>query len=181
MNNKKRKIIETSFELFCSNGFNATGINIIIDKSKVSKMMMYYYFKNKEELIIEVLEFAHNIFVENVLQKVEKSKASAKKKILSLFEILFEISKEKDLVRCVFINATAEFSDIKNPIHQVTIRHQKSIEDFIKNALKKDGFTDVKYLARTINLTLQGALVMVQTTNDKKYYLDAKKLVAKIL
>jgi AcrR family transcriptional regulator len=49
--------VEAAFKLFTENGFYATGVDLIMHESKVSKRTMYVYFPTKNDLIVAVLEF----------------------------------------------------------------------------------------------------------------------------
>ncbi len=46
---KRDLLVETALDLFCSDGFHATGIDKILAESGVAKMTMYKHFKSKDE------------------------------------------------------------------------------------------------------------------------------------
>lgn len=178
---KKETIIKTATELFVKNGFRITGINEIIKKSKVAKMTLYKYFKTKDELIIAVLENVHEKFVINFLNKIDNQELKPDEKIINLVKMLHETSVKAKNVRCIFINASAEFSDINNPICKIAYNHKLSSELFFKKQLGKLKISDASYLARIINTLTQGALVMAQIGDDKKYYKDIIKIIKHLI
>ena len=47
----KDKIIKGAIEEFAENGYKAASTNSICKKAKVSKGLIYYYFKSKEETL----------------------------------------------------------------------------------------------------------------------------------
>lgn len=53
---KKRKILEKSFELFRKNGYTDTKVEDITKTLGISKGSFYTYFKTKEELLYELLK-----------------------------------------------------------------------------------------------------------------------------
>jgi len=53
--NIKDKIIESTFKLFITEGYNVS-INKITDKAGVSKGGLYHYFRNKDELLEVVIK-----------------------------------------------------------------------------------------------------------------------------
>lgn len=178
---KKDLLIQTSLKLFCFEGFNKTGIDRILAESGVSKMTMYKYFKTKDDLIIAALNHAHNSFVENILNNISATKISPKAKIIKLFDTLQNFTKEQDVVRCVFINASAEFPDLNNPIHQAATQHKLSMEKFVFDLLKEMKAKNPKHTARVITTLLQGSLVLAQIVDDKSYYSNSKKVIKDIL
>lgn len=52
----KQKIIEAACDLFHGQGVHATGIEEILQKSGAGKSQFYHYFKNKDDLVHEVLQ-----------------------------------------------------------------------------------------------------------------------------
>ena len=52
------KIIENAMELFSEKGYDAASMNQIAKKSGVSKGDIYHHFESKEELLVNVCEYA---------------------------------------------------------------------------------------------------------------------------
>lgn len=52
----RNKILSASIELFVTDGYEKASIEAISKKAGVSRMMIYYYFKNKEEILISILQ-----------------------------------------------------------------------------------------------------------------------------
>ena len=53
----RAKLIETARELFHKNGVRATSIDQILEVSGTGKSQFYHYFKGKEDIVHEVLQF----------------------------------------------------------------------------------------------------------------------------
>lgn len=53
---KKERIILVAKDLFLKKGFASTSINLIQKETRVSKGLIYYHFKNKDDLAIAVLD-----------------------------------------------------------------------------------------------------------------------------
>ncbi|HNI97650.1 MAG TPA: TetR/AcrR family transcriptional regulator, partial [Leptospiraceae bacterium] len=49
-------LMQTSLELFASNGFNGTSMEMIARKAGVSKGLAYTYFASKNEILIEIIK-----------------------------------------------------------------------------------------------------------------------------
>ena len=52
----KQKIINASLELFAAKGYAGTSMNDIISKTGISKGGVYWHFKSKEDLFVQVIE-----------------------------------------------------------------------------------------------------------------------------
>lgn len=60
----KQKILDTAETLFAQQGFDATGIDQIAKTAGITKSLIYYYFKSKDE----ILNFLFNDFIKNTLE-----------------------------------------------------------------------------------------------------------------
>lgn len=49
---KRREIVRVAGRLFCKQGFQATSLNDIAGEMGMTKTVIYYYFRNKEEIFI---------------------------------------------------------------------------------------------------------------------------------
>jgi len=52
----REKILSAALELFAKKGFHATSISQIAKKAKISKGLMYNYFKSKDRLLDELIQ-----------------------------------------------------------------------------------------------------------------------------
>jgi len=50
----KQKILDTAEKLFSQNGFHATSVNKIAKEANVNKALIYYYFKDKNDLVVSL-------------------------------------------------------------------------------------------------------------------------------
>lgn len=61
--NKKNRIIEAGFELICENGYYNTNTAEIAKKADVSTGIVYQYFKDKHDILMEAIEkYGDDIF-----------------------------------------------------------------------------------------------------------------------
>lgn len=63
---KRARLIGAAVQEFTERGFEAASYNKIIERSGLSKGVVYYYFDNKEALLRTVLEDACGRFVQNM-------------------------------------------------------------------------------------------------------------------
>ena len=55
---KKERIVSEAIRLFCEKGYEATSVREIVEAVGVTKPVLYYYFKNKDELFRHIIENA---------------------------------------------------------------------------------------------------------------------------
>ena len=72
MNRTKRKIFETSMNLFATKGYDATSIEEITSIVGVAKGTLYYHFSSKEEIFNFLIEEGMKLLQNSMTIKVER-------------------------------------------------------------------------------------------------------------
>jgi AcrR family transcriptional regulator len=65
--NTRLKMTQVALDLFHQKGINATSVDEILEKSGTGKSQLYHYFKNKDGLIYEVLQYFYGQLKNNQL------------------------------------------------------------------------------------------------------------------
>lgn len=58
---RRREILKQAAHLFLEHGYEATTINLIAERSRVSKQGLYYHFKSKRELMVSIMSHALDV------------------------------------------------------------------------------------------------------------------------
>ncbi len=88
---RRQEIIQAALECFSRNGYYATTMDEVATAANLSKALIYYYFKNKQELFLAVLDAWLSGF-DHVLAAVDPS-ASAEQKLRLLGRVSVEMSE----------------------------------------------------------------------------------------
>lgn len=98
MNEKKKRIIETSITLIADKGFFSTSIQEIAEKSGLSKGAFYLHFRSKDELLLKIFEYYYNL-VSDKMSEVSDEKLAPKENFINQLEAQFkEILKHKNFI-----------------------------------------------------------------------------------
>tara|TARA_R110002073_G_scaffold314842_1_gene487233 strand:+ start:129 stop:683 length:555 start_codon:yes stop_codon:yes gene_type:complete len=173
---KREQIIDVALKLFYKDGFNATGVEKIREAANVSKKTLYNHFKSKDELILTVLRRRDEQFRNNFMRAVERFGATPAERLEAVFDAADEWFNSKDFCGCMFINASAEFTDADNPCHIFAAEHKRLMHDYIKDLAKKADVENPNELSEQLNLLIEGATVQAHVSGDKSAALRAKKM-----
>lgn len=88
----KRRIVECATRLFASKGYAATSVREIVAGAGVTAPVLYYYFKSKEGIFLEITREGHRQFVE-MLTSVQEMKGTAREKITRLVVEMYRIHR----------------------------------------------------------------------------------------
>ena len=181
MSDRREHLIDTAIDLFAENGFHATGIDLILDKSGVSKKTLYRHFRSKDELILAALKKYDGLFRNGFMRQVEASAADPYGRLMAVFDVADAWFRQNNFYGCMFINATGEYSDLDTPIRQVCKGFKAMMRQFIGDLCRQIGAPDPDELADEIALLLEGAIVTAQVSQDRSRAANVAKTAAKAL
>lgn len=137
---KQLRIINAGFEYFGKYGYKNANTEDIARRAEISKGLLFYYFKNKEQFYLYLCEFCQNLMLENL-------KTNEFQKITDFFELL-------DFATKIKLKIIAEYPFITdfsiNIISDRTEKADSEKENYINSALH-DSF-DVYF--QNIDVTL---------------------------
>jgi len=183
---RKNDLLKTAYGLFNQHGFHATGIDRILQESGVSKATLYKYYRSKEELIVAVLERRHQqlseAFDEALAQhSAEHPDALPEQRLWVIFDALEEWIKSDKFYGCNFINASAEYSNPDDAIHQLASRHKFEFKTLLAKQLDHLEAGRADALAERILLLIDGAIVSAQVRGLQQGLEHARVMTAMLL
>lgn len=141
----KERILEKTFVLFHKQGYNATGINQIIEEAKVAKASFYQHFKSKEDLCVAFLNQRHDFWF-NELLKFTANAEGLNSKITASFDFLIFMNQKENFRGCSFLNILSEIPSDNTKILSVIQSHKNDLRVFFKDILKDEALSDHVYL-----------------------------------
>lgn len=136
MNKTKRKIFETSMELFAKKGYEATSIEEITATVGVAKGTLYYHFSTKEEIFNFLVEEGMKLLKNSVDIKCSKLENSIDKlKAIILIQIKI-IAKYENFISMLLSQIWG--GEPRNKMcREYTFEYINMIEEIIKEGIKK--------------------------------------------
>lgn len=68
----REAILKVALNLFCNRGYDAVGVQEIVDKAGITKPTLYYYFGSKQGLLKEILDSNSTVLGRMLNDAVEK-------------------------------------------------------------------------------------------------------------
>ncbi|GLI33426.1 TetR/AcrR family transcriptional regulator [Desulforhabdus amnigena] len=98
---KKACILHAAAKIFADKGYAGTSVREIVEAAGVTKPTLYYYFKNKEDLYIKLVDETMHAFC-SVLDESLTVRGKMRKCLLALYTHLYELMRDHvDFVRLV--------------------------------------------------------------------------------
>lgn len=164
-------ILKTGLDMASRLGLECVTIGALAKATRLSKSGLFAHFQSKENLQVEILNHAADLFWENVVAPALKAEAG--------------IPRIKALVRqwvrwgstlgggCIFVSASSDFSDRPGKVRDVLLKQQQmwldSLQRIALSAVKVGDFRseiDAKQFAFDLYSLLLGVHLYYQLLND---------------
>jgi len=172
---KREELIKTALMLFAKKGIHATGIDMIVERSGVTKKTLYAHFRSKEELVLAVLRQYDGMARNEFMRRVESGGKAPKARLLAIFDFAERWFQQSNFYGCLFINTIGEYSDKDTPIRQICKEYKKLLKFYIYSLCEQAGAKDPQALAEELALLLEGATVTAQVSQSPKTAQLAKR------
>lgn len=177
-------MLDTASQLFYHQGYNATGINQILEESSVAKASLYTHYGSKDELGVAYLKAAREEWFSGLTGFTGK-KSAAIDKLLACFDFLEQNLKQHHFRGCKFINMMAEITDASKAMQQQILEHKTRLRKFIGKLAAEARPAAAKLppdvLADTVYLLFEGAIVESKICKDTWPVKVAKRTIRNLL
>ena len=132
--NTKELLLRVAVNLFSQKGYLDTSIRDIATEAGISSSIIYHYFKNKEEMLFEVIKSA----TQDLIQSLRKTEERIKDPEESLREMLrahivdFNIKRKKESVIVV-----SDTHLLQSNYRQIMVKMQREIFDIYMKKLNE--------------------------------------------
>jgi AcrR family transcriptional regulator len=156
---RRDELVDAAMRVFCLRGFHASGLESILQEAGICRMTLYNHFKSKDELILAAMRRRDETFRDRMMKFVESKARTPSDRLLAVFDFLEAWFTDDEFCGCMFINASAEFSDATSAPRQVAAEHKASVLRYIRDLCRDAGFADPGHVADQLHLLVEGAIV----------------------
>jgi AcrR family transcriptional regulator len=106
---KREAVLRTAAHLFLEHGYQKSSMSLIAAQLKITKPALYYYFRNKEEILVECYR-AGIASIESLLEETSANQGTGLRKLFMYVETSAEALLSSDFGRCVPMLDESELS-----------------------------------------------------------------------
>jgi AcrR family transcriptional regulator len=163
------RILDVATDLFYTQGYRATGINEIIEKSGVAKATFYNHFPSKDQLCAASLKW----LMANEINYVENAIANSEgplDRFLAAITSLKAWAISTEFRGCAFMNISAEIPEPSNPLRKIGTklydeirnRVEQLANELIESNTKKYGHLDASAITKDYMIIFAGAVGLME-------------------
>ena len=183
---RRLEIMNAAMQLFMEKGYTNTTTQDIVDKVNISRGLLYYHFKNKEDILYCLVEQYSEKLLKDIYQITFSKDKSAIEKVRGFIEATI-ISSERISVEGTELQKTVDLEENRYMIDKLSHKLIKKLtiyfEKIIQQGIEEQSFL-VQYPLETAEC-LMTAYVFVSNNMSMKYsdkeslddYLSAYKII----
>jgi AcrR family transcriptional regulator len=165
----RERIMSVAADLFYKQGYRATGVNEVIEKSGVAKATFYSHFPSKDDLALAYLRQLKDIEIAHVDKTIHAAKGRVNR-FLAVIRSLEPWLRDTEFRGCAFINMASEIPDPKHPLRKVGrevydfVRGRVAAlaEELIASDARRYGHLDAKELTSEYMVAFTGAISLAE-------------------
>ncbi|HPF06924.1 MAG TPA: TetR/AcrR family transcriptional regulator [Spirochaetota bacterium] len=183
----KERIIDVSLDLLHRRGYYDTSINDIIENSGIKKGSLYFHYKSKDTLIIEVLNEALERYEQQISEGANHS--NPLDQIIDKIDAITGYHVNGDISKgCLFGNMALEIghdgSDISVLVESIFKRWETNFISLLNQA-EKNGEIKLKeparVLARMILASVEGGVLLSKISGNTESLKDCMKFIKSVI
>lgn len=172
----KQMIIEKASGLLNTQGYLATSITDIMEKTGMEKGGIYNHFKSKQELSLDAFSFSIET-MSTTFQEAIRSKNTSIEKLNALLEVFLLLAEGKPIPGgCPILNAAIESDDAHPVLRDVTRKAMNDLYSMILRIIRTGirnseiiSTIDSETFTTIFISTIEGSLMMTKLYNDTIY------------
>jgi AcrR family transcriptional regulator len=178
----RERLVATAVELFYRDGFNAVGLDRVIDEAGVTKTTFYKHFASKTDLMIAAVEL-RDAWEIGAWQAAARKLAgdTPRAQLLALFDVLDVWFNDTAFGGCMFLNVASEFPNPNDPVHRAAAKHKLANRAWVRELAAAAGVVDVDTFADLYMTIFEGALVLRQVYHRNDAAKQARPLVQRLI
>jgi TetR/AcrR family transcriptional repressor of nem operon len=181
----KELILQEGAKIIHLKGFHNTGINEILESAGVPKGSFYFYFKNKEDFGLQLIDYLSPHFSSQAQKHLQSPETLYLKKMSSFFDKFQSYYEEQSCkMGCPIGNLALEMGDLnenfRKKLDEVMESMKRSVFEFLKGAQDNKEISsdfDIMEVSDFILNSWEGALLRMKIRGDISPLQNFKKTV----
>lgn len=176
----RQHILDTARGVFATQGFGKTSLDSIAIAANVSKMTIFYHFKNKEDLVVAALEASHEECMRGVQSEASRRVSDTSHLVGAIFEVLEERLSRHEL-NDIYLRAIAEYGSDETQIGETIHKHFADIEQTLVALVADSNAGDPDEVVPQLMLILMGLYATHLASSRQERKVSARKMVESVM
>lgn len=165
----KEEILKNAYNVFLEKGYYHTSVSDLSKACNIEKAHFYYYFKDKRDLMLEVLKFISDWADKNMFSYAYDTSLQPQERMSKILEVLEKIYSKNHL-GCIFGNTALETANNDDEFLPVLKNYFNNWKKALVNIYQeKYNMKESEELADRFFSELNGTVLMLKVYKDHKF------------
>lgn len=157
----RERLVAAGIELFYRHGFQSVGLERVIEQAGVTKTTFYKHFEGKDDFVLACVT-TRDAWEMGSWERAARRLGGEdpRAQLLAFIDVLDVWFNDEQFRGCMFVNAAAEFSDRRDPIHRAAAEHKRNSRDHFLALATRAGASDPVAFADHFTILLEGTMVL---------------------
>jgi AcrR family transcriptional regulator len=161
---KEANIRKAAVQEFCRHGYAGASIQAIADAIGINKATLYHYVDSKERLLVNVLDYAHDVMIE-IEHEISALDAKPVERLRAFLERhLVWYLTNLELAKVVF----HEWTNLTGPLLEAQRNRRRAFDDYVRGLIREGQSAGV--LRKDVNVTLATNFILGATNAVPSWY-----------
>jgi TetR/AcrR family transcriptional repressor of nem operon len=171
----RTRIVMAAMELIWEKGYNSTSMADILQRAKVNGGSLYYFFPNKQDLLLAVLDTYHSGIDEMLLQPAWRGVSDPIDRVFALLESYRKMIVATDcFYGCPIGSLALELHEPDQPVRERLAANFAAWTDAVERCLREAGGwrrgVDPRRIAELVLTTMEGGVMLTRTYRDVAHF-----------
>ena len=165
----RARLIAAGLELFYRHGFQAIGIDQVIDMAGVTKTTFYNHFESRDDFFVACVQQRDEWESQAWMSAMRRTAGDdPRAQLMAYFTVMDTWFNDPEYRGCIFVNVAAEFTDPRHPVHQAAVAHKKKMREGVRDIAIEADAEDPEGFADQFTILVEGTFLLrhVHDRND---------------
>jgi AcrR family transcriptional regulator len=137
--NKREAVLRTAARIFNERGYHGTSLELVAEELEITRPTVYYYFKNKDEILFECVRIALEM-IEQASQEVTVRGGSAAEQLVAVMEAYAEVMMQDFGICLVRVGDSPLPAESRVKLRRLQANIDRKLRGLIEQGIRQKAF-----------------------------------------
>ncbi len=137
---RRQRIADAALELFATRGYNATSVEDVVERAKMSKSAFYEFFTSKEDCFGELLSHEGGSLIGNVLAEAALGRNHHERLRFGITTFVRSCFERSSVARLLIVESVGLSEAVDKVRHELQAQFADAVGEEVRHAMLHDPF-----------------------------------------
>jgi AcrR family transcriptional regulator len=137
---RRRRIADAALELFATRGYNATSVEDVVERARMSKSGFYEFFTSKEDCFRELLSHEGGSLIDNVLAEAALGRNHHERLRFGITTFVRSCFERSSVARLLIVESVGLSEGVDKVRHELQAQFADAVGEEVRHAMLHDPF-----------------------------------------